>query len=245
MNPYHIRLTEAGTISTRIREDVGTVMIVGSVAYNPQAVTPASDLDEVAIADFTQVDWQEFERNLGQPINPTCVKYARSGAINSFSVVWDTEHFEVGLHMWDLSAIRNVVNPKVHNHVFRPDNFDRGFSSTADEETLFNLRGEKRSFYKNPQQVEGGTILDFYPLVEADGDIYVGIQLNNLLLDPCFLFYHGEAESLLNSWSVSLRTRLIATYGTSSEEVNLVNSLDPRLRAKLGPELERRLKTFF
>lgn len=243
---YKTRRAKAEEVNGKISDLVVGILIVGSVAYNQEAVTSESDLDLVGILDFSKVDFHELYRRLGQDYEPLLVKHAKAGKINNVSIVWDTPEYEVGLHLWDKSAFEKVVNLQGYNFIFRRTNFGRNFKSTADVEVLKNLRGEEKKIFKEPEEVDGGHVLRFYSFFEEDSNIYPGIQMFNLLLDPIVMIEQGDYISQgIERFQENLRKRLKSCYGKSSFEVNLYNALHPKLQGKITTELRDRLEDFF
>ena len=245
-NEYETRRAKAEEINEKIGDLAVGLLIVGSVAYNQEAVTSESDLDLVGILDFSKVDFHELYRRLGQDYEPLLVKHAQTGKINNVSIVWDTPEYEVGLHLWDKSAFERVVDLQGYNFIFRRTNFGRDFKSTADKEVLKNLRGEEKEIFKEPEEVEGGHVLRFYSFFEEGSNIYPGIQMFNLLLDPIVMSEQGDYVSQgIERFQENLRKRLKSCYGESSSEVNLYNALHPKLQRKVTAELRNRLEDFF
>lgn len=243
MSEQSVRYERALQIRDALNDVVG-LMIGGSVAYNPEAVTADSDLDLIGVLDFSRADFIELYGRLNQAYEPLLVRHAEEGRINTVSIVWD-EGFEIGLHLWDTSAFEAVVNMDGHNRIFRRSDFGRDFKSTDDVEVLRNLRGEERQVYKDPQNVEGGYVLKFFPCFDDGAHVYPGIQLCNLLLDPVVL---NDLEFLrrgLCEFHSTLRRRLMDCYGASSAEVNLCRALPDKIQGKLSADLRQRLENYF
>ncbi|MDD3175297.1 MAG: hypothetical protein PHU51_02370 [Candidatus Nanoarchaeia archaeon] len=245
-NEYEIRKTKAEEINEKISDLTIGLLLVGSVAYNSEAVTSESDLDLVGILDFSKVDFQELYGRLDQNYEPLLVKHAKEGKINCVSVVWDMSEYEIGLHLWDKNAFERIVDLKGYNFIFRRFNFGRNFQSTADVEILKNLKGEGKEVFKHPAEIEGGHVLRFYSFFEDASHIYSGIQMNNLLLDPIIMSEQGKYVSEgMDRFKDNLRRKLKTCYNTSSSEVNLYNSLLPKLQGKITKDLRRKLEKFF
>jgi len=243
---YEIRRQKAEEISKTIGDLAEGILIVGSVAYNPQAVTEKSDLDMVIVIDFSSIDFKEWYSRLGQKYEPLIVKYASEDKIHNVSIVWDTPNFEIGLHFWDKKAFQRVVNLEEYNLIFRRKDFSRNFKSTADIETLKNLRGIEKQFFKEPQDVEDGTILKFFIYNKDNLDFYPGIQICNLLLDPVILKEKNRIISKgLGKFIANLKKELKIVYKNSSESINLYNSLSDKLKEKIPSSLKIKLKNFF
>ncbi len=243
---FEIRKKRAEEINEKIKDLAEGILLVGSVSYNPEAVTEKSDLDMVGVLDFSSVDFEELYRRLSQNFEPLLVKYAKEGKIHNVSIVWDDPQFEVGLHLWDKNAFMRVVNLEKFNLIFRRKDFSRNFKSTADSETLINLKGKEKQFYKDPMDVDGGTILKFFVYGMDKSDFYPGIQICNLLLDPIIL---SEKDKLfsngLDDFQINIKKKLIKIYGEGSESINLYNSLALKLKEKVGAKLEKKLIEFF
>jgi predicted nucleotidyltransferase len=240
---YVARKKKSEEVAGKIRDLVEGVLIVGSVAYNPDAVTADSDLDLVVVLDFSSVDFKELYKRLGQKFEPLLVKYASEGVINNVSIVWD-EEFEIGLHLWDKGAFDNVINLRSYNLIFRRENFGRNFKSTSDRETLVNLKGEKKEVFKDPRKVEGGSILKFFVYWKDDSGFYPGIQINNLLMDPKILYEKdGLITRGLRNFNINLQEKLREVYGVD-EQADLCNALGVVLRNKITRELRERLRNF-
>lgn len=208
-------------------------------------MTAESDLDLVGVLDFSSVDFKELYSKLGQKFEPLLVKYASEGKINNVSIVWD-EEFEIGLHLWDKGAFEKVVNLGEYNLIFRRKDFNRNFKSTSNKEVLIDLKGEKHEMFKDPKEVEGGSILKFFVYWENESDFYLGIQVSNLLLDPLILCEKGgEISEGLKRFEVNLKDRLRKIYGSSSDEVNLYNAIGVRLQSKISDGLKKKLKNYF
>lgn len=245
VNDWQTRKKKAEEINKKIGDLAKGILIVGSVAYNPKAVTPKSDLDMVGILDFSSVDFKELYRRLGQKYEPLLVKYASQGKINNVSIVWD-EEFEIGLHLWDQNAFKRVINLRDANLIFRRENFSRNFKSTADLETLKNLEGKKKKIYKKPKKIKGGTILKFFIFWEDSSGFYPGIQVCNLLLSPIVLSEQGKKISMgLEKFKKNLRKKLKKSYGSSNNKKNLYNAIASKLQKKVSLDLKNKLKHFF
>ncbi|MBU1988097.1 MAG: hypothetical protein KKD94_01285, partial [Nanoarchaeota archaeon] len=230
---YEVRKAKAEEIVEKIRDLAEGILIVGSVAYNPDAVTSESDLDLVGVLDFSSASFKELYEKLGQRFEPLLVKYATEGKINNVSLVWD-EEFEIGLHLWDKGAFERVVNLGDYNLIFGREDFSRNFKSTSDKEVLVNLKGEKYEIFKDPKDVDGGSILKFFIYWEDDSGFYPGIQVCNLLLDPEVIYEkRGKISEGLKKFEINLKKKLKETYGSSSEEINLHNALDVKLQNKV------------
>ncbi len=243
---YTIRMKKADEINEKISDLALGILIVGSVAYNSNAVTKESDLDIVAVLDFSQADFKELYRRIDQEYESLLAEHAKVGRINNVSIVWNTPKYEVGLHLWDKTAFDRVIGLKGYNFIFRRTNFGRNFKSTADVEILRNLRGEERKVYKEPREVEGGHVLKFYIFFEDEQGFYPGIQVYNLLLDPVILSEKGNIISDgIESFKENLREKLRKICNASSEKDNLHNALHPKLKEKVTPDLRQRLKDFF
>lgn len=243
---FEIRKKKAEEINSKIKNLSEGVLIVGSVAYNPEAVTGKSDLDIVGVIDFSSVDFERLYDKLGQNFEPRLVKYAKEGKIHNVSIVWDEPQFEVGLHLWDKKAFMRVVNLEKFNLIFRRENFSRNFKSTADSETLINLNGKQKEFYKETKDVEGGAILKFFIYQEDERDFYPGIQICNLLLEPKILSEKDRFISEgINKFKESLRDKLVQIYQKGSKSTNLYNSLASKLKGKIGAKLKEELEEFF
>ena len=242
-----IRREKAEEINAKISDLATAVLLVGSTAYNPNAVTAESDLDLVGILDFPTVDFEELYSRLGQQYEPLVAQYASEAAINTFSITWDETDFEVGLHLWDTVAFNNVVELQWHNKIFARTNSIRYFKSTSTDEIFRNLRGGEKVLNKPPEKVSGGTILPFYPYIEDKSDFYIGIQVNNLLMDPIILSEKGTPISDgLIAFEENLRAKLDKKYGAAHDgNINLYNSLPERLQSKVSTDLRKRLESFF
>lgn len=246
VNEYELRISKAKEINEKISDLAVGLLIVGSVAYNPEAVTSKSDLDLVGIFDFSKVDFHELYHRLGQDYEPLLVKHAKVGKINNVSIVWNTPEYEVGLHLWDKSAFERVVDLQGYNFIFRRINFGRNFKSTADVEVLKNLIGEEKEIFKQPEEIEGGYVLRFYSFFEDGSNVYPGIQMFNLLLDPIVMSEKDKYVSQdIERFKENLRRKLKDCYGKSSSEANLYNALPQKLQGKVTVDLRRRLKDFF
>jgi hypothetical protein len=239
---YKARYAKAEEIAFDL-EDLMEVVIVGSVAYNPDAVTHTSDLDLVGVLDMQRTNFEELYEELGLDLEPDKVNHALSGGINSVSIVWK-DPFEIGLHLWDYSAFDNVLNLRGPNYVFKPTGFDK-FKSTAEVESMYDLFGNKFQVIKQSREVEGGKILEFFPLKTTERDFYSGIQLNNLLLNPKVLTSSKVViQERINGCKVKLRELLTKLY-VSSSECNLYNALPPKIKDKINDELKEELISFF
>lgn len=242
---FLLRREKAEKISNKTNNFAEGILIVGSVAYNSEAVTNKSDLDMVVVLDFSSVDFKKFYESIEQEYEPILVKYAQEGKINTVSIVWD-EQFEMGLHLWDKSAFENIINLKEDNYVFRRKDFSRNFVSTANVQTLINLRGENKEFNKNPQDINGETILQFPIYREDKTNFYPGIQFNNLILAPVILSEKNNFISRgLNIFNSNLIKKLRTIYGTSSESINLYTHLPKKIKEKINEDLKYKLENFF
>jgi len=243
---FKIRKEKAEEINRKIRDLAEGVLIVGSVAYNKEAVTKKSDLDMVGVLDFSSVDFEKLYERLEKTFEPRLAKYAKEDKIHNVSIVWDEPKFEVGLHLWDKHAFMRVVNLEKFNLIFRRKDFSRNFESTADSETLINLKGNEKQFFKDPKDMGGGTILKFFIYRKEKSDFYPGIQIFNLLLEPIILSEKNNFISQgLKQFRTNLKKELINDYGKSSKSTNLYNSLASKLKEKTGRKLEKKLKEFF
>jgi len=212
------------------------LLVVGSVAYNPQAVTAASDLDLIGIVDFSQLNFPELYDQLGLAYEPNIEQYAKSGRINTFSLVWD-ESFEIGLHIWDVNAFQNVVELSWPNKVFRREVGHRNFVSTANVETLKNLLGHTKEIKKHQELVEGGAILDLYPCFEDETGFYLGIQCSNLALSPMVLSDQGTIRAGLDRFYINLEAKK-REYPSGS----VYNALAEKVQQKLPDDLRELLQ---
>jgi hypothetical protein len=242
---YEIRREKAEEIKNLIGDLTEGLIIVGSVAYNPEAVTASSDLDLVAILDFSNINFKEFYSRINQAYEPKLVEYASKGKIDIVSIVWDTRGFEVGLHLWDKNAFDTIINLGDYNLIFKRKDFDRDFLSTAEVANLRNLKGEEKTVYKDPKEVDGGTILKLFIHVKDNSDFYPSIQIFNLLLDPKPLNENLKLSNKIEQFEKNLRNILIKIYNSSSKSINLYNALSDKLKGKLTKDLENRLRTFF
>lgn len=240
MNDFVERRHEAERIAGALEGQTYGVMVVGSVAYNPGAVTPESDLDMVIVMDFRTADWEEIHRQIGVEPNPDLVEHARNGRINNASIIYDTK-FEVGLHCWDGSAFGVVTKLDGHNKVFRPDSHDRDFVSLAPTDILRNPKGEETKIEKQPIEVTGGQIMNIFPYYETPEEIYFGIQAINLLLNPDIL---SNREAYLADGLAEFERVLKTKLGERYERVDLTEALPEKIIPKLSEELEERLRNY-
>jgi len=240
VSEYKIRKEEADRIARELEGLTYGVMVVGSVAYNQSAVMPTSDLDMVAVLDFATADWEEIHERLGVKPNPDVLNHARADRINNVSIIYDTE-FEVRVHCWDGSAFESVTRLQGYNKVFRPESHDRDFVSLGPVDILRSPSGEETEIFKEPEEVEGGQIMRLYPAFTTEEDIYLGIQANNLILDPKVLCDRGKyLAAELGEFQQRLKAALEKRY----EHVDLTEALPEKILGKLSPELEERLREF-
>jgi len=215
------------------------VLLIGSVAYAPDAVSPASDLDMVGVFDFPKTDFQELYRRLGRTYEPLVAEYAHARRANTVSIVWNVPDFEIGLHLWDTTALEKVSYLRDHNVVFARNDSLRHFRSTAIRETRYNLEGQPKIFEKPFQEVEGGKLVNFYPFWEDESGFYPGIQFNNLLLNPTILYegsYDVSFELIRFQHNLQEKFR---RYGGNRDKqrISLYNALDPKIKAKVPESL--------
>lgn len=230
----------AEEINEKIRDMTKAVIIVGSVAFSPDKVSPESDLDMVCILDFKKIDFKEFYSRLNQEFEPLITKHAAEGKFNNFSIVWEVPGFEVGLHLWDITAFENVINLKNPNIIFKRKNWKKEFKSTALAETLYNLKGEKKTFEKPYEEVEGGQLIQFPAYFEDESGFYPGIQLCNLILNPVIL---SEEDKYASDGIKSFKENLKKKFA-DAENISFYNALDPKLKEKLPVDLKEKLESF-
>ena len=237
---YLIRRKIAEEISEKICDLTIGVLIVSSVAYNPAAVRRESDLDMVVVLDFSSVDFKELYQRIARTYEPVIAKYASEKRFNTFSIVWETAPFEIGLHLWDKTAFENVIRLQGYNAIFRRANWPwaKKFKSTASSEIFKNLTGEEKEVFKESKEVEGGTILRFHPYFQDATGFYTGIQIHNLLLDPVILY---ETDHLITNGIIkfkeNLRRKLVNDYG-AGKSINLFNALPSKLQQAIPDNLK-------
>ena len=235
---YTGRRKVAQTVNDRIADLASGLLIVGSVAYNPEAVTLKSDLDLVGILDFPRVDFKELYRRLSLDYDPVPAKYASTERANNFSIRWNTSNFEVGLHLWDKKAFEDIVELKGKHVMFR------GKTPSASE-YLISLDGQLKRV-SEIEEVEDGRLTAFFPYHESDGMVYVGTQIWNLLLDPVILSQTEiDVEDKIKIFNRNLRRKLIQNFGDNPEGISLFNALPEKVKQKISLDLKQRLDTFF
>jgi hypothetical protein len=248
-NEYLMRRAIAENVAKTVASMGVDIVIVGSVAYGPDAVTTESDVDLVGICSFRTTDFEKLFSEFGLHADSNAVRYANDGSITNLSIIFRVEGIEVGLHLWDRSAFDGVTQFLGGVKTFRsdlPDEAGKPLQARADTQTFRSLRGTEKVVGKNPKQVEGGTILDFFAFDEDVTEFYPNIQLYNLLLDPVALTDKAYIADGIATMNRLLKEKLIAVYGADhSSEVSLCNALPDKIKKKIPPSLRERLDTYF
>ena len=126
---YAARDEKAQEIRKQIDHLADAVLIVGSVAYNPNAVTDDSDLDLVARVEFSKENLAEiyFQIGLKSEYDEQVGELAKDKVFNTMSInfkgIVHMQSFDIGLHLWSPEAWDNVVNLKP-NKIFKKSDFD-------------------------------------------------------------------------------------------------------------------------
>ena len=246
---YKIRKSKALEINDNIQSLAKGLMIVGSVAYMPDAIRKNSDLDLVGVFDFSSLNFKKLYGQLGQKYEPPVADYASKQKFNVFSIVWN-DKFEIQLHLWDKSAFENAANLKYSFNFARDswiNNKERVFITSLTSETIYNLRGEEKTFERPFKKVKGGKIIEFYPYRENKSDFYLGIQAANLISDPVILSQNGGYIAKgIDKFKRNLKTKLVDIYGKDHDNsISLYNSLMPKAKERISEDLKRRLDYFF
>ena len=241
------------SLAEEINKELGhlgvNLVIIGSVAYNPEAVTTESDLDLLGLCDFTKIDFMCLYQILNIPSDPNVINNAQKRIMNNVSLVWNNGNFEIGLHLWDFSAFENVVNLTSYNTTFRsntPDGVVTQLQARTDSQIFTNLSGHQKEVNKEPKEAPGGTVLKFFPYIEADGEFYPNIQIYNLLLSPVILSTDQREyiEHGIQKMRSNLREKLISIYGGFDESRNLLIPLPNKIQNKLSEASKRELLNF-
>ena len=249
-NEYAKRNLRAQEINDKVSPLGLDLLIIGSVAYNPEAVTKESDLDLLGICDFSKIDFAKLYEILGVEYDKDVAHNAKNGLINNLSIVWMADGFETGLHLWDISAFNNVVNLAGPNTTFRsekPDGAVKQLQARADKQIFRSLSGHEKEVDKEPKKIPGGVALKFFPYLKDGSEFYPNIQIYNLLLDPVIMAKNKTyIETGLQHMKGMLKNKLQRICGTNHrKEINLLTPLPEKIKEKIPQELKIKLETFF
>jgi len=239
--PVKVREDAAREIHESIKDLVVGCMISGSTAYG--GATEESDLDLIAVLDFGEVDVREVYNKLGIEYHPGLVRYAARREINTFMLYW-IDGIKKTLICWDKTALSNIAHLRSPNSLFVPEGVE-GFVSMSREETQWNLRGGSQVFQKGWRIVEGGIILEFQVSNEHEGEFYMGIQSNNMILPLTILGGDKYISHQRRLFRGNLRKRLIEVYGKNDGSLSLYKALPEKIRGKLPEKTKLDLDKFF
>jgi len=236
---YQKRMELARTISDNINSFTTSMLVVGSNAYNPDLVSEKSDLDFIAVVDFKRTDFDAIESKLGVELNKNAVKQAKIGKIGMFDLQFELDGVEIGIYFRDILAFNQICNL---NGVVKRFTTGKHIPASC---ILGDLQGNEKEFY-NFEEVEGGRIIDIYPAVFEKDNLYIGVQVQNLLLNPVILKGEEFVGESINNMKIKLREELIGRYGDLDRtKFNLIKTFPERIIIRLKPELRKQLEEFF
>ncbi|HME86880.1 MAG TPA: hypothetical protein VKE88_00520, partial [Candidatus Nanoarchaeia archaeon] len=139
------------------------------------------------------------------------------------------------------SGLDNIVGVNGH--------FLNRFKQGTDAPTsLISLRGEPYALQPHETAVAGGRIWKMPAFYKKNGNAYMGVQTNQLLLHPHVIAERGhEFDRELREFEDNLRATLREVYGKKIDrtKVSLFNALPKKIQEKLPTSLKSRLETFF
>jgi hypothetical protein len=237
------RLEVAEDISEKLRPYAMGTVLIGSVAYAPEAVTPQSDIDMVSVMEFSRINFKDVYKALRLPFDERTAGYANQGRANSLDLHHHRE-FDVSLFLWDVSAMNTVANASGYVRMFRPPR-ETPFTSEA----LISLRGkilEGRRSPNNRESVEGGLILKLHPVYVGDSDVYTSVMANVWMRPRILIDSKNYMSRQIETFKRNLRQKLRDVYGKGPRRgVSLINTLPEKVQKKLSPDFEEELTRFF
>ena len=234
----------ARQIRDQIKDTITSGLImVGSTAYAPDAVTEHSDLDLVAVTQFRRTPFEQLYDAVRHPFEPELVQYAQQEMFDNFSLVFEREGIKVGLHIWDNEALISAINLERNQKRFVRPTYHSKLTSSAPQETLRNLEGIEKTLERTPlANFPGGKIQPLFICYENLTGMYLGIPATNLLLEPKVLCDTTEYVSDgIAHFRRILRRKVDRCYDTLSEKSSVYNSLPERIQKKISPKLRKKL----
>jgi len=237
---YNVRLAEAKGVSRILAPYAVGNFVVGSVAYNPLAVSADSDLDIVAvIADFGKAKFDEIGRKLGVELNKDATYWAFMGEVGVFDARVDSgKGFETGVYFRSLKTHLDICDFRSIRRFAAREGIPKSCN-------YMDLKGRKK-LIDTHEDIPGGRIYTHWSVKEDEDGIWLSVPATNLLMSPLAL--HGS-DFLVRSFRLfreGLRNKLIRRYGLKhSDEINLINSFPEALRERMTPEMKKQLEEFF
>ncbi len=250
MKHYNFRKHKAWEIDLNISGLVDSTLIVGEVAYNPSAVAIDSDLEMVAVCDFQNTDFYDLHDALGVKPDPDSLRAASSLMANTYSIIFQSSRFSVGLYLWDRSALENAAMiKKGPNRVFAPYVVDDSLLSLVDTQHLWGLSGRKLSLPLELARVPKGHVIKFYPYFEDGKDLYIGNIPSQLLLNPVLLNDTGSVfMDAVAGFEERLQQKIVNVYSSqenSGRDIKLSNAFPFMIRNSLPESLKVYLDGIF
>ncbi|MAG37931.1 hypothetical protein CMI45_00895 [Candidatus Pacearchaeota archaeon] len=235
------------------------VLLIGSVSYmrdNPEGLSSEDDIDLVGITNFSRLREENGKRsfkklydNLRQEDNDRILPFAIGDKIDTFSLLWHIQKYDVGLYFWDEAAFNNIIS--IPNNGVREERYENkqnrqffGFDYGEDftNQSSVNPYGTKLEFYGG-EEIENGRVHEIYPYFEDKNEIYLGPQAMTMLMRPTVLYQNRfDFAGVIYDFNMGLRARLVEKYdeyGTS--KCCLLNVLPKPLRNKIPGDLKSEL----
>ncbi|MBT4538710.1 hypothetical protein HOC32_00315, partial [Candidatus Woesearchaeota archaeon] len=223
------RLSYANELSEVLAPYIDSLLLVGSVAYNSEAVTTESDLDLVGIVDFKRnlPAITRIQQRLPVEVQLNHLRYLKLGQANMYSLVWNNDDFQIGLHLWGKDVLENVVELTGPNKYFKSTVKD-----VSTHERLISPTGKEYVIQSRVEHTDG-TILDVWPCKTENAEVYFGTQVRNLLLRPNVLYDSTRnIETQLTKFKNHLLHKIATTY-ERPKTLDLAIGLPERIQSKL------------
>ncbi|MBN2421272.1 hypothetical protein JXB27_03265 [Candidatus Woesearchaeota archaeon] len=235
---YEARIKEAKDISDKIKDISDAVMIVGSVAYNPDVVHEKTDLDMVVIFDCFS-NFEELHKRLGVEYNGVADTGFKSGTVDVFTINTKKD-FPVGISVWEPEALDKIVTLSKEEpiRILR----EHGFNRPSQSEILQSFSGEIYPKAGKREAYQGQVLQTVHQYKEvpnslfARGDIFMGVMMNNLLLNPVVLHQEDDLMDFhLKQLDKNLRWRVKEIYGTT-KHISIKDALPQKIAEQLPYE---------
>ncbi|MBW3004649.1 hypothetical protein KY310_02360 [Candidatus Woesearchaeota archaeon] len=233
----------AGRLAKKMQDMVTGVLLAGSVAFAPEAVTTDSDIDLIAVTPFGRTNFKGLYDALGHPYEPKLAEYARDELFGNFTLDWDVEEITVQLHVWSLDAFADAVNLEAYQRRFARRQYHAQLNCARPQEVLRNLKGEEVIIERTPiANLNEDKIIPLYVCYEDRSGIYLGVPATNLLLEPMVLCQKGDyVSSGISYFKAGLAKKIRKKHCDKPNTVSLFNALTERIQAKIRPDLRSRL----